>query len=288
MSRSGLLLAIDVGNTNVKLGFFLGERLETHYRLESNRWRLADEYAALLGFLLQHAGLRFHDIDGVSLSSTVPALEAVFRELVRRYLRPGIPLTVVSAHANTGITIAIDNPHEMGADRIVDALAAARLHRLPAIIIDFGTATTFDAVDAEGRLLGMSLAPGVLTAMDGLFARAAKLSRIELQRPEAVIGRNTVAALRSGWIYGYVGLVEGIVARMKRELGAEALVIATGGLAEEIMAETSVIDVHDPFLTLQGLRLFHALNAPTTPQQSSAGRRDPVNRQDWGAGGPGR
>jgi type III pantothenate kinase len=148
----------------------------------------------------------------------------------------------------------------MGADRIVDAMAAAHYYRLPAIIIDFGTATTFDAVDAEGRLLGMALAPGLRTAMDGLFQRAARLSRIELEPPKAVIGRNTVAALRSGWVYGYVGLVEGIVARMKGELGDDAFVITTGGLADPILAETDVSDVHDPMLTLKGLRLYYDRN----------------------------
>jgi type III pantothenate kinase len=163
------------------------------------------------------------------------------------------------------VTIAIDNPSEMGPDRIVDALAAIELYKVPAIIIDFGTATTFDAVDAQRRLLGMSLAPGLRTAMDGLFQRAARLSRIELESPKDVIGRNTVAALRSGWIYGYVGLVEGLVSRIKAELGDETLVIATGGLADYILPETTVVDVYDPTLTLKGLRLYFERNAPCLP-----------------------
>src|SRR5204862_2259465 len=163
--------------------------------------------------------------------------------------RAGCPLVEVSAKGNTGVTIAIDNPSEMGADRIVDALAAAELYRVPAVIVDFGTATTFDAVDRDRRLLGTALAPGLRTAMDGLFQRAARLSRIELEPPKEVIGRNTVAALRSGWVYGYVGLVEGIVARMKAELDPNAFVITTGGLADPVLAETRVSDVHDPMLT---------------------------------------
>ena len=148
----------------------------------------------------------------------------------------------------------------MGADRIVDALAAAELYRLPAIIVDFGTATTFDAVDRHGQLLGTALAPGLRTAMDGLFHRAARLSRIELEPPKHAIGRNTVAALRSGWVYGYVGLVEGLVTRIKAQLGADTLVIATGGLADYVLSETSVVDVHDPTLTLKGLRLYYDRN----------------------------
>lgn len=262
-----LLLAVDVGNTNVKLGAFRGAELVADWRLQTDPRRMADEYAALLSVLLERRGLCFDDIAGVSLSSTVPALVSTFRELADTYLRRDCPFLVVSATANTGVTIAIENPREMGADRIVDALAAARLYSLPAIIVDFGTATTFDAVDAQGRLLGTAIAPGFLTAMEGLFQRAAKLSRIDrpaprslVHRPEAAIGRSTQAALRSGWVYGYVGLVEGLVGRIKAELGGQALVIGTGGLAADVLVETSVVDVHDPLLTLKGLRLFYELN----------------------------
>ncbi len=271
-----MLLAVDIGNTNVKLGLFRGEELVANWRLETDRLRMSDEYAAMLLVLLQHARLKIDDISGVSLSSTVPAMVPVMRELADRYLCPGIPFLQVSSDARTGVTVAIDNPREMGADRIVDALAASRLYSLPAIIIDFGTATTFDSVDAEGRLLGTAIAPGFETSMEGLFQRAAKLSRVarvELQRPREAIGRNTQAALRSGWVFGYVGLVEGLVARIKAELGGRALVIGTGGLASEVIAETSVIDVHDPLLTLKGLRLFYELNAPSAkdgPEPRSA------------------
>jgi type III pantothenate kinase len=258
---SGLLLAIDVGNTNIKLGTFDGEQLTATWRLETDSRRMPDEYAALLDWLLSRRGLTFADIGGVSLSSTVPAMVPIFRELTANYFTPGVQLVEVRASGNTGITIAIDNPQEMGADRIVDALAAAELYRLPAVIVDFGTATTFDAVDREGRLLGTALAPGLRTAMDGLFQRAARLSRIELEQPKEVIGRNTVSALRSGWVYGYVGLVEGLVTRIKKQLGEDTLVIATGGLADYILAETNIADVHDPVLTLKGLRLYYERNA---------------------------
>ena len=261
---SGLLLAVDIGNTNVKLGTFDGDQLTATWRLETDPRRMPDEYAVLLDWLLARRNLAFDQFDGVSMSSTVPAMVPVFRELVANYFRPHTPLVEVRASGNTGVTIAIDNPHEMGADRIVDALAAAMLYRVPAIIVDFGTATTFDAVDRDCRLLGTSLAPGLRTAMDGLFQRAARLSRVELEKPKEVIGRNTVAALRSGWVYGYVGLVEGLVARIKAQLGADTLVIATGGLADYVLSETSVVDVHDPMLTLKGLRLYFERNLPST------------------------
>ena len=258
---AGVLLAVDVGNTNIKLGAFAGEELTATWRLETDAVRMPDEYAVLLDWLLQRRGLTFNDIGGVSLSSTVPAMVPVFRELKTNYLPKDSELVEVKASGDTGVKIAIDNPGEMGADRIVDALAAMELYRLPAIIVDFGTATTFDAVDREGRLLGMSLAPGLRTAMDGLFQRAARLSRIELGPPQDVIGRNTVAALRSGWVYGYVGLVEGLVNRIKAQLGPDTLVIATGGLADYVLSETKVVDVHDPTLTLKGLRLYYERNA---------------------------
>lgn len=257
----GLLLAIDIGNTNIKLGAFDGEQLIATWRLETDAVRMPDEYAVLLDWLLRRRGVSFEQFSGISMSSTVPAMVPTVRELVQNYFPSTSQLVEVRASGNTGVTIAIDNPGEMGPDRIVDALAAIELHRTPAIIIDFGTATTFDAVDGAGRLLGMALAPGLRTAMDGLFQHAARLSRIELSQPKEVIGRNTIAALRSGWVYGYVGLVEGLVSRMKRELGPDTYVIATGGLADYVLAETSVVDVYDPTLTLSGLRLYYERNA---------------------------
>jgi type III pantothenate kinase len=256
----GLVLAIDVGNTNVKLGTFKNRELTANFRLETDSRRTSDEYAALLDWLLHRRGMSFGDIDGVSLSSTVPAMVPVVKELTANYLRPDCALVEVNAFGNTGVTIGIENPREMGADRIVDALAALELYQVPAIIVDFGTATTFDAVDGSGCLLGTSLAPGLRTAMDGLFQRAARLSRIELEPPTEVIGRNTSSALRSGWVYGYVGLVEGLVARIKAQLGEDTLVIATGGLADYVLSETNVANVHDPMLTLKGLQLYYERN----------------------------
>jgi len=260
-----MLLAIDIGNTNVKLGAFVGEELTATWRLETDAVRMPDEYAVLLDWLLRRRDLSFDDIHGISMSSTVPAMVPIFRQLCETYLQDNTPFVEVKASGNTGVTVAIDNPQEMGPDRIVDALAAIELYRVPAIIVDFGTATTFDAIDSQKRLLGMSLAPGLRTAMDGLFQRAARLSRVELEPPREVIGRNTVAALRSGWIYGYVGLVEGLVNRIKAELGDDTLVIATGGLADYILPETTVVDVYDPTLTLKGLRLYFERNALCLP-----------------------
>ncbi len=256
----GLVLAIDVGNTNVKLGVFEGRQQTANWRLETDTTRMPDEYAALLDWLLRRKSLRFDDIAGISLSSTVPAMVPIIRQLVQNYLTHECQLVEVNYKGNTGISLGIERPSEMGPDRIVDALAASELYRLPAIIVDFGTATTFDAVDSSRCLLGMSLAPGLRTAMDGLFQRAARLSRIELEAPTEVIGRNTISALRSGWVYGYVGLVEGLVSRMKKEIGQDALVIATGGLADYILPETNVVDVHDPQLTLKGLQLYYERN----------------------------
>jgi type III pantothenate kinase len=264
---AGLLLAVDVGNTNVKLGAFDGDRLVAQWRLETDPRRMSDEYAVLLDWLLARRGLGFADIAGVSLSSTVPAMVPLLKEVAANYLAPDCPFVEVGPGGDLGISLGIERPAEMGPDRIVDALATAELYRLPAIIIDFGTATTFDAVDASRCLLGMSLAPGLRTAMDGLFQRAARLSRVELAPPTEVIGRNTIAALRSGWVYGYVGLVEGIVRRIKAELGAESLVLATGGLADYVLAETDVVEVHDPLLTLKGLQLYFQRNVGNGPCQ---------------------
>lgn len=258
-----MLLAIDVGNTNIVVGLFDGERLERSWRLATDWHKMADEYAVLLQTLLEHAGYGFGQVHAVAISSGVPVLTTTFRELSQRYF--GVTPLVVSAAIETGVKIVIDNPQEMGADRIVNALAALKLYRVPAIVIDFGTATTFDALSPRGELLGTAIAPGLMIAMESLYNRAAKLFPVELVPPPTAIGRNTVSALQSGGLYGYVGLVEGLVARIRRELEGDPLVIATGGLAPLIVGSTSVVDVMDQDLTLHGLRLIHELNsAPRT------------------------
>jgi type III pantothenate kinase len=254
-----VLLAVDIGNTNIVAGVFDGDRLVMSWRLATDRRRTTDEYAAALRTLLDHRGLDLSHIKGFSLSSTVPPLTATFRRLSENYF--DLPPVISSYQANTGIEIAITNPAEMGPDRIVNALAAMKRHRLPAIVVDMGTATTFDAVSEDGKLLGCAIAPGIESALEGLVTRAARLFTVELKAPRSAIGRNTVTALRSGLVLGYVGLVEGLVARIRSEMQGEPMVIATGGLASVVVPETDIIDAVDPDLTLHGLRFLYELNA---------------------------
>lgn len=256
-----MLLAVDIGNTNVVAGVFEGDQLKMSWRLATDRRKTADEYAAALRSLLDHRGLSLRDVTGFAISSTVPPLTATFRRLSETYF--DLPPVIAGPQVNTGITIAITNPAEMGPDRIVNSLAAMKLYSLPAIVVDMGTATTFDAVSGDGRLLGCSIAPGIESALDGLVSRAARLFTVELKAPRAAIGRNTVTALRSGLVLGYVGLVEYLVKRIKAEMEGDPIVIATGGLAAVVVPETEVIDKVDPDLTLHGLRFLYELNADT-------------------------
>ena len=253
-----MLLAIDIGNTDITLGVFEGEELRATWHMATGVHRMADEYAALLLNLLQHQGLKTADIKEVALCSVVPPLIATFEEFIQRYFHAA-PL-VIGAGVKTGVSIRVDNPREVGADRVVNAAAANHLYGGPVIITDLGTATTFDAVSKEGDYLGGVIASGISTAAEALFRRAAMLPRVELARPKNVIGTSTTTAIQSGLIFGYVGLVEGIVARMQRELGGKAMVVATGGYAELIAKETEVIDKVNPDLTLIGLRLIYLMN----------------------------
>lgn len=268
-----MLLAVDVGNSNIVVGAFDGEALLPSWRLTTDRRRTTDEYAVLLRGLLEHHDVRPADIRGVSLSSTVPVLTETFCQLAERYFK--VRPVVAHASLQTGIVVATDNPLEVGPDRVVNALAAMRRHTVPAIVIDIGTATTFDAVTAKGELLGCAIAPGIESAMEGLVARAARLFSVELKAPTAAIGRNTVASIQSGAVFGYVGLVEGLVARIRREMDGDPLVIATGGLAPIVVPETDVVDVTDPDLTLHGLRYLYDVVAQPT---STVGRPGPVGR----------
>ncbi len=253
-----MLLAIDIGNTDTTLGVFEGEGLRTTWHMATGIHRMADEYAALLLNLLHHQGLDTSDIKEVVLCSVVPSLIATFEELFQRYFH--ISPLVVGAGVKTGVRIRMDNPREVGADRIVNAAAAHHLYGGPIIIADLGTATTFDTVSKEGDYLGGAIAPGIVTAAEALFTQAAMLPRVEFIHPKHAIGTNTIAAMQSGIIFGYVGLIEGIVARIQQELGGKAKVIATGGYAELIVKETTVIDVVNPNLTLIGLRLIYLMN----------------------------
>jgi len=253
-----MLLAVDIGNTDITLGVFEGEELRATWHMATSIHRMADEYAALLLNLLRHQGLGTSDIEEAALCCVVPPLVATFEELFQRYFH--ISPLVVGAGVKTGVRIRMDNPREVGADRIVNAAAAHHLYKGPVIIADLGTATTFDTVSKEGDYLGGAIAPGIVTAAEALFTRAAVLPRVELTRPKHAIGTNTIDAMQSGLIFGYVGLIEGIVARIRQELGGKAIVVATGGSAGLIAKETPVIDVINPDLTLVGLRLIYLMN----------------------------
>ncbi len=253
-----MLLAIDVGNTDTTLGVFEGEELRATWHMATSIHRMADECASLLLNLLHHQGLGTSDIKEVALCCVVPPLIATFEELFQRYFY--ISPLVVGAGVKTGVRIRMDNPREVGADRIVNAAAAHHLYGGPIIITDLGTATTFDTVSKEGDYLGGAIAPGIVTAAESLFMRASMLPRVELTHPKHAIGTNTIAAMQSGIVFGYVGLIEGMVARIQQELGEKAKVIATGGYAELIAKETAVIDIVNPNLTLIGLRLIYLMN----------------------------
>jgi len=253
-----MLLAIDIGNTNITFGLYEGKDLGPRWRIRTIHDKMPDEYGILLDQLFRHRGHQPEQVTGAAIASVVPPLTPVFEQVCRDYLEQ-TPL-VVDAGVKTGVRIRYDSPRDVGADRIVDAAAVKALYSLPACVVDFGTATTFDAVSAEGDYLGGAIAPGIGIAAQALFERTAKLPRVELTRPPSAIGRNTPHAIQSGLLFGYVGLVEGMVARFKAELGPETRVVATGGLAELIARETDVVDVVDPWLTLHGLRIVYELN----------------------------
>lgn len=253
-----MLLAIDVGNTNITLGLYNGDDLGSRWRLATNHDRMPDEYGLQLIGMLSYAGHSPEDLTGICLASVVPPLTGKIVDACRQYL--GLNPLVVDAGVKTGVRIRYEDPRAVGADRIVDAAAVCRLYGTPACVVDFGTATTFDAISKSGDYLGGAIAPGIGIASEALFIRTAKLPRVDLQTPPAAIGRNTVHAIQSGMLFGYVSLVEGMVARFRRELGADMRVIATGGLAELIANETDVIDVIAPWLTLDGLRIIWEVN----------------------------
>jgi type III pantothenate kinase len=253
-----MLLVGDIGNTNITLGVFEGDKLLATWRMATAVNQMPDEYAASLIALMHYQGLEISDIKEVAICSVVPPLITTFVELSEKYFNT-TPL-VVGAGIKTGVRIRMDNPREVGADRIADAAAAHYLYEGPLVIIDLGTATTFGIVSREGDYIGGIVATGIATAAEALFSRTAQLPRVELAHPKNVIGTNTIAAIQSGIIYGYASLVEGMLARIHRELGEKATVVATGGYAKLIARETEVIDVVNPDLTLIGLRLIHAMN----------------------------
>lgn len=253
-----MLLTIDIGNTNLTLGLYEGDQLGAHWRLATDHNRMPDEYGLQFLGLLQNAGKTLKDIHGISLASVVPPLTGRIIQACKEYLKQE-PL-IVDTGVKTGIKVRYEDPKSVGADRICDAVAVLKFYGGPACVVDFGTATTFNAVTKDGEYLGGAITAGVNLAAEALFTHAAKLPRIDLQRPPSVIGRNTIHAMQSGLLFGYVSMVEGMVSRFRSELGSDMKVIATGGLAEVIAKETQVVNHIAPWLTLDGLRIIWELN----------------------------
>ena len=255
-----MLLALDIGNTNITLGAFQGEKLCATWRLFTDLHRQPDEYAALIRNLLPLKGVQIEDIEDIIACSVVPPLTAVFEEVARSSFHV-VPL-VVGMGTKTGVRILYDSPRDVGADRVVDAAAAYRMYGGPLVVVDFGTATVFDAITVDGDYLGGAIVPGVTIAAEALYMGTSQLRRVEFQAPSSAIGKNTVSAIQSGLVFGHVAIVEGMVKRFRAELGEDAKAIATGGLAELIAKETGVFYAVNQDLTLIGLRLIHEMNRP--------------------------
>jgi type III pantothenate kinase len=254
-----VLLAVNVGNTNTTLGVFRGSELVQHWRLSTSPRRTADEMAVVFGALLEQQGLSFtSQITGVVISSVVPTSTTALRDMVERYFN--FPPVMVEPGTKTGVPILTDNPREVGADRIVNALAAYDRYGGPLIVIDFGTATTYDVVSGKGEFLGGVIAPGVQVSNAALSSSTARLPQVELHPPKSVIGKNTVEAIQSGLVYGAAAEADGIIERIRAELGVPARAIATGGLAPLIVPSCTLVDEQDPWLTLEGLRLVFERN----------------------------
>lgn len=254
-----MLLVVDIGNTNIVLGTYDGDKLLHHWRVSTDRLKTGDEYGMLINNLFGFCGISMQNISAIIISSVVPPLVVPFTKMCQRYF--GVEPLLVGPGIKTGIHIKYENPREVGADRIVNAVAAYVKYGGPLVIVDFGTATTFCAIAENGDYLGGAIAPGIGISTEALFQRAAKLPRIELVKPKNVICRNTVASMQSGIIYGFTGQVDEIVRRMQEEMGQDAFVVATGGLANMIAQESGTINVVEHFLTLEGLRILYERNS---------------------------
>lgn len=254
-----MLLTVDIGNTETTIGLFSEDKLIHTFRTETKLSETADEVAVDLKGLLELARLSFDQIEGVCISSVVPRCTQAYRDMVSRYLKAR--LVVVEPGVRTGVPILYDNPHEVGADRVANAVALKHDYGTPGIVVDFGTATTFDVVNEKGEYLGGAIYPGIMTAAEALFSRAARLSKVELNRPARAVGRNTAESIQSGLIYGNAAMVDGFVDIIARELSESPVVVATGGLCELFKGISRRIQHFEPFLTLKGLRLIFQMNS---------------------------
>jgi len=258
-----MLLTIDIGNTHTVLGLFEGSDIVEHWRISTDPRRTADEHAVLFqGLMNNHPLVGQSGVDGIAICSTVPSVLHEMRDMIRRYYGD-IPALVVEPGVKTGMPVLVDNPKEVGTDRIINALAAVHLYGAPCIVVDLGTATSFDAVSRKGEWIGGAIAPGIEISVEALGARGAQLRKIELARPRSVIGKNTVECMQAGILYGFAGQIDGVVNRMAEELADDpndVTVVATGGLAPLVLEEAEVIDEHEPWLTLIGLRLVYERN----------------------------
>ena len=253
-----MLLAVDIGNTNVTLGIFDGNELRATYRLATHVSQMPDEYGVFILSLLQHSGIDTSSITEGAISCVVPPLMTIFTEMFQRYFN--IAPLAVGPGVKTGIRIRFDNPRELGGDRISNTAGALSLYKAPIIVVALGTATVFDTISKDGEYLGGAVAPGIAIAAEALYTRTAALPRVELVRPKKAIGTNTVAAMQSGIIFGYAGLIDGVVTRIQKELGEKATVVATGGYASIIAKEAKVINKVNPNLTLIGIKVIHDMN----------------------------